>query len=124
MEIPASVAGHLELKRELQALVDYIETGLLPPALEKRVGGFPKNGLKQSLRDMLDWLSLRSILRGRTTEISGRAHPLAGRIIARLPELSKYVCSPDGSLEYRLEVPLQTRLFMEDLVKVAIWHRR
>jgi hypothetical protein len=109
---------------ELLALLEFVETDLLPPYLHRRLGHFPEHQLKIALRDILDWLSLRGILRGRTASLSGRVHPLAGRIVASLPALSQYLCVPDGVLEFRVEVPLESREEIEDFVKERIWHRR
>ena len=75
-----------------------------------------------ALRDLLDWMSLRGILRGRAVELGGRVHPLTGRVVARLAGLSQYVCVPDGRLAYRVEVGQEEREALEDFVKERIWH--
>jgi hypothetical protein len=107
---------------ELLALIDFVETGLLPPTVQRRLGQFPSGELKMALRDLLDWLSLRGIVRGRAAGPSGLVHPLTGRIIAAMPGLSQYLCVPGGRLEYRVEVPLESREELEDFVKQRIWH--
>jgi hypothetical protein len=107
---------------ELLALIEFIETGLLPPSLQRRLGHFPPAELKMALRDLLDWLSLRGILRGRTTGPNGCVHPLTGRIVAQMPGLSQYLCAPGGRLDYRVEVPRVSREELEDYVKDRIWH--
>ena len=75
-----------------------------------------------ALRDLLDWLSIRGILRGRATGPSGLVHPLTGRVVALLPALSQYLCVPGGRLDYRVEVPRESREELEDFVKDRIWH--
>jgi hypothetical protein len=107
---------------ELLALIEFIETGLLTPSLYRRLGHIPAGELKMALRDLLDWLSLRGILRGRAAGPNSRVHPLTGRIVASLPGLAQYLCVPDGRLAYRVEVPLESREELEDFVKDRIWH--
>jgi hypothetical protein len=107
---------------ELLALIEFVEAGLLPPTLQRRLGQFSADELKMVLRDLLDWLSLRGIVRGRTAGPSGRVHPLTGRVVALLPGLSQYLCVPGGRLEYRVEVPLESREELEDFVRDRIWH--
>jgi hypothetical protein len=74
------------------------------------------------VRELLDWLSLRGILRGHATELHDLVHPLLGRVIARLAGLSTTLCVPNGRLAFRVEVPLEMREELEDLVKERIWH--
>jgi hypothetical protein len=111
-----------QVDHELLALIEFIETGLLPPSLQRRLGCFPADDLKMGLRDLLDWLSLRGILRGRSEGPRGRVHPLTGRVVAVLPGLSQYLCVPDGRPVYRVEVPRESREELEDFVKDRIWH--
>jgi hypothetical protein len=107
---------------ELLALIEFVESGLLPPHLQRRFSPFAVSDLKMALRDLLDWLSLRGILRGRASGPNGVVHPLTGRIIAAMPALSQYLCVPDDKLAYRVEVPLPSREELEDFVKDRIWH--
>lgn len=109
-----------DVECELAGLVGYVQTGLLPPSLHKRVGHFPDMELKVALRDLLDWLSLRAILRGRTASLGGRVHPLVGRLLPRLA-LGEYLCAPDDCLQYRVEVSGAVRASLEDWVKGRIW---
>jgi hypothetical protein len=108
---------------EVIALIDFIETGLLSPGLQRRLSPFPPDDLKMALRELVDWLSLRGILRGHSSMLAGRVHPLTGRIVARLPGLSQYLCVPNHCLEYRIELPLAAREELEDFVMHRIWHR-
>jgi hypothetical protein len=112
----------LDVECELVGLIDFVETGLFAPSLRKRLGHFPPVDLKMALRDLLDWMSLRGILRGREADLGGRVHPLTGRVVARLAGLSQYVCVPDGRLAYRVEVGHEEREALEDFVKERIWH--
>jgi hypothetical protein len=108
---------------EVLALIDFLESDLLSPTLQRRLSPFPPDDLKMALRDVIDWLSLRGILRGRSAVLTGRVHPLTGRILARLPGLSQYLCVPNHRLAFRLEVPLPSREELEDFVMHRIWHR-
>jgi hypothetical protein len=108
---------------EVLALIDFLETDLLSPTLQRRLNLFPPDDLKMALRDVIDWLSLRGILRGRSALPTSYVHPLTGRILARLPGLSQYLCVPNHHLAFRLEVPLPTREELEDFVMHRIWHR-
>ena len=112
----------LDVECELVGLIEFVETGLLTPALRRRLGHIHPGDLKMALRDLLDWMSLRGILRGRAVELGGRVHPLTGRVVARLAGLSQYVCVPDGRLAYRVEVGQEEREALEDFVKERIWH--
>ena len=112
----------LDVECELVGLIEFVETGLLTPALRKRLGHFPAAELKMALRDLLDWMSLRGILRGNAAHLSNRVHPLTGRVVARLAGLSQCLCAPDGCLEYRVEVGLEEQEQLEDFVKERIWH--
>ena len=112
----------LDVECELVGLIEFVQTGLLTSALRKRLGHFPASELTMALRDLLDWMSLRGILRGRATHLSGRVHPMAGRVLARLAGLSQYLCAPDGCLEYRVEAGLEEQEQLEDFVKERIWH--
>ncbi len=111
-----------DVECELVGLIEFIETGLLTPALRKRLGHIPACDLKMALRDLLDWMSLRGILRGREGDLGDRVHPLAGGVIGRLEGLSGYLCVPDGCLAYRVEVEAEAREELEDIVKERIWH--
>jgi hypothetical protein len=108
---------------EVLALIDFIESDLLSASLQRRLSVFPLDDLKMALRDIVDWLSLRGILRGHSAALNDRVHPLTGRVIARLPGLSQYLCVPNGHLEYRVEVPRGAREELEDFVMHRIWHR-
>ena len=74
-----------------------------------------------ALRDLLDWLPCGGVMRGSSGGPRGHVHPLAGRIVAALPGLSQYLCVPDGRVEYRVEVPVESREEIEDFVKERIW---
>ena len=50
-----------QVNGELLALIEYVETNLLPGYLRRRLGHFPADELTMALRDILDWLSLRGI---------------------------------------------------------------
>jgi hypothetical protein len=113
-----------QVDHEVLGLIEFIETGLLSPALKRRLGAFPAEELTMASRDLVDWLSLRGILRGRTEGLSGRVHPLTGRVVAKLEGLSQYLCVPGGTLEYRVEVPVGAREELEDYVMGRVWHRR
>ena len=111
-----------DVECELLGLIEFVETGLLTPALHKRLGRFPAGELKMVLRDLLDWFSLRGILRGRTADLGDRVHPLTGRVLAQLAVLSRYLCAPDNCLAFRVEVDPEVREQLEDFVKERIWH--
>jgi len=112
----------MDVECELVGLIEFIETGLLTPALRRSVGHIPPVELKMAVRDLLDWMSLRGILRGRAGDLGGRVHPLTGRVVARLAGLSRYVCAPDGCLAYRVEAGQEECEELEDFVKERIWH--
>jgi hypothetical protein len=112
----------LDVECELVGLIEFIETGLLPMSLAKRLGHFPPRELNMALRDILDWLSLRGIVRGRAVDLHDLVHPLAGKVLGRLESLSQYLCAPDGCLAFRVEVDAQARETLEDFVKEHIWH--
>ena len=111
-----------DVECELVGLIDFVETGLLTPSLRRRLGHITPVDLKMALRDLLDWMSLRGILRGRAGDLGGHVHPLTGRVVALLAGLSQYVCVPDGRLAYRVEVGVEEREMLEDFVKERIWH--
>ena len=111
-----------DLQLEINALIEFIETGLLSPHLNRRLAHFPEPELQLALRDLLDWLSLRCILRGRTAALGSHVHPLTGRVLARLEHLSRCLCVPENALTYRVEVAADDQARIEDFVKDRIWH--
>jgi len=111
-----------EVACELQLLVQFVQSGLLGPILRKRLAKFPQQELTIATRDILDWLSLRSILRDRNSAPRGLAHPMTGRVLAALPALRGYICMTGETLAYRIEVEAAMQRQMEDYAKDLIWH--
>ena len=110
------------IEGELLGLIEFIETGLLTPALRRHLTEFPSLELKIAAGDLLDWLSLRAILRDRMHQVRGIANPRVERLLQCLPETFHYVCVHEGCLAYRAAIALEQQQALEDLVKDRIWH--
>lgn len=109
------------IEDELLGLIEFIETGLLSPTLRRHLSQFPSLELKVAAGDLLDWLSLRAILRDRTHQVSGKADARVEQLLECLPETFHYLCVHEGCLGYRASVTLEQQHTLEDFVKDRIW---
>jgi hypothetical protein len=110
------------IEGELLGLIEFIETGLLTVGLRTHLADFPPLELKIAAGDLLDWLSLRAILRGRIHQVNGRANARLERLLTRLPETFHYIHVQEGCLVYRTTVTEEQQNTLEDFVKDRIWH--
>jgi hypothetical protein len=113
---------HALIEEELLGLIEFIETGLLTPSLRRHLVDFSTIELKVAAGDLLDWMSLRAILRERIHQVSGKTNPRVAYLVKHLPETFHYVCVNEGCLAYRSTVTLETQQQLEDYVKDRIWH--
>src|SRR5205823_9465833 len=74
---------------------------------------FPYTTLFRSLKvaagDLLDWFSLRAILRERPHKVSGKTNPRVAYLVKHLPEMFHYLCVHEGCLAYRNTVGEEQR---------------
>jgi len=112
----------LSIEEELVSLIEFLESGLLTPALRKHLADFSTLELKVAAGDLLDWFSLRAILRERPQKVSGKTNPRVAYLVKHLPETFHYLCVHEGCLAYRGTVGEEQQRQLEDLVKERIWH--
>jgi hypothetical protein len=110
------------IESELLGLIEFIESGLLTPGLRRHLAEFPTLELKIAAGDLLDWLSLRAILRDRVHQVRGTANLRVERLVQCLPESFHYVCVHEGCLAYRAAITLEEQHALEDFIKERIWH--
>jgi hypothetical protein len=111
-----------QIESELLGLIEFIESGLLTPSLRRHLAEFPTRELKIAAGDLLDWLSLRAILRDRVHRVRGRASPRVEGLLQCLPETFHHVCVQEGCLAYRAAITPEQQHALEDFVKECIWH--
>jgi hypothetical protein len=110
------------LEEELLRLVEFVETGLLAPTLRGHLADFSTLELKVAAGDLLDWFSLRAILRERPQKVSGKTNPRVAYLVKHLPETFHCLCVHEGCLAYRNTVGEEQQHLLEDFVKERIWH--
>jgi hypothetical protein len=111
-----------QMEGELLELIEFVNSGLLTPSLRRHLSEFPMLELKIAAGDLLDWLSLRAILRDRVHQVRGTANPRVERLLQCLPETFHYVCVHEGCLAYRAAIAPEQQHALEDFVKQRIWH--
>jgi hypothetical protein len=110
------------IEGELLGLIEFIESGLLTPSLRRHLTEFPTLELKIAAGDLLDWLSLRAILRDRIHQVRGTTNPRVERLLQCLPETFHFLCVHEGSLAYRAAISTDQQHALEDFVRDRIWH--
>jgi hypothetical protein len=110
------------IEGELLGLIEFIESGLLTPILRRHLAEFPSLELKIAAGELLDWLSLRAILRDRIHQVRGMANSRLERLLQCLPETFHYIHVNEGCLAYRAAITVEQQHALEDFVKDRIWH--
>src|ERR1041384_8022119 len=105
------------IEDELLSLIEFLETGLLAPNLRGHLSDFSTLELKVAAGDLLDWLSLRAILRERPQKVSAKANPRVAYLVKHLPETFHYLCVREGCLAYRNTVGPEQQRQLADFVK-------
>lgn len=111
-----------QIEGELLGLLEFVQTGLQCASLRQHLTEFSTLELKVAAGDLLDWLSLRAILRDRIHQVRGTANARVEHLLLCLPETFHYIHVQDGCLAYRASVPLEQQHVLEDFVKGHIWH--